>query len=77
MAAVTPDNRIRGLVLALSFGAEINAVLGVDSLAGGLRDGALDVLCSGVLVLAIVVGSARWSLSGRPARRRSTGFPGW
>jgi hypothetical protein len=56
LAAVASDTRIRPLAHAISFGAMVNAVLGADSLTGGLSGHALDVVGSGVLVLMLLVG---------------------
>jgi hypothetical protein len=56
MAAVATDGRVRWLLLALSLGAEINAVLGVESLVAGLGGSYLDIVGSMVLILAILLG---------------------
>jgi hypothetical protein len=66
LAALADDARIRWLVLALSFGAEINSVLGVDSFAGGPTGTVLDVIGSCVIVLTAAIGL----VLARPAWRR-------
>jgi hypothetical protein len=55
LAAVASDARLRSVVLAISFGSLVNAVLGVDSLVGGLAGPGLDLVGSGVLCAALAV----------------------
>jgi hypothetical protein len=66
LAAITADPRIRWLVLALTFGAEINSVLGVESFASGLTGQILDITGSCIILLA--AGAGLWLA--RPAWRR-------
>jgi hypothetical protein len=70
LAAVAGDARLRSLVLAVSFGSMVNAVLGVDSLAGGLGGDLLDVTGSSVLIVALGVAlvRGRWLAGLRGAR---------
>lgn len=58
LAALASDARLRWLVLAVAFGAMVNAVLGVDSLAGGLTGAVLDITGSVVMILAVAFGIA-------------------
>jgi hypothetical protein len=70
LAAVAGDARLRSLVLAVSFASMVNAVLGVDSLAGGLGGDLLDVTGSSVLIVALGVAlvRGRWLAGLRDAR---------
>jgi hypothetical protein len=56
LAAIASDRRVRWLVLAVGFGAMVNAVLGVDTFAGGPTDTVLDVTGSVVLLTAVAAG---------------------
>jgi hypothetical protein len=56
LAAVAVDARLRALVLAIGCGAMINAVLGVDTFAGGPTGPLLDITGSVVLSGAVAVG---------------------
>ena len=58
LAAFAADSRIRWLVLALSFGAEINSVLGVGTFAGGLTGQVLDI--TGSCVIALTAAGGLW-----------------
>jgi hypothetical protein len=82
LAAVASDARIRSLVLAVSVGTVINAILGADSLAGGLTGDALDTLGSGIVLGSLIVGlvlarrgQARLEWPAWPAPSRSTYEP--
>jgi hypothetical protein len=70
LAAVAVDGRLRTLVLAIGFAATVNAVLGVQTFAGGLSGSALDVVGSCIVILGVVAGSvaAARGTSARPAR---------
>jgi len=80
LAALASERNVQRLTLAVCFASMVNAVLGVDSLAGGLRGPLLDVLGSLVLGVAIVIAlllgrvarSAMppWPAQGAPAIRR-------
>lgn len=56
LAAIGSDPRPRWLVLAVGFGAMANAVLGVDTFAGGPTGTVLDVTGSVVLLIAVAAG---------------------
>ncbi len=56
LAAIAADARVRWLVLAVGAGAMINAVLGVDTFAGGPAGNALDITGSVVLLTAVAAG---------------------
>jgi hypothetical protein len=70
LAAVAGDARLRSLVLAVSFASMVNAVLGVDSLAGGVNGVLLDVTGSSVLIVALGIAlvRGRWFVGLRGAR---------
>ncbi|HEV7663656.1 MAG TPA: hypothetical protein VGQ62_08990 [Chloroflexota bacterium] len=68
LAALAADNRVRGLVLALSFGALVNAVLGVDQFMGGPQGDLLDVIGNVVLLAAVMVGLVRFRRPAQVAR---------
>jgi hypothetical protein len=56
LAAIAADGRLRWLVLFVGFGAMVNAVLGVDTFAGGPAGSVLDVTGSCVLLIAVAAG---------------------